>query len=123
MPDNLEKYSDFSMLHPFGLTRAGVAKLDGRGLQIGGAEHDLLRLLEETGQLEPVQVEPMGGTVLGGEMVAWEGFVTMRSEARRPAGGRSCGFSVRFTEAVQGPVAVGYASHFGLGGFEKVLSL
>ncbi len=39
------------------------------------------------------------------------------AEERRKAGGGPCGFRVRFTEAVQGPVAVGYASHFGLGGF------
>ena len=41
-------------------TRAGVAKLDWRGLQIGGAEHDLLRLLDDAGLPEPVQVERMG---------------------------------------------------------------
>ena len=37
--------------------RAGVAKLDERGLQIGGAEHDLLRLLDDAGLTEPKQVE------------------------------------------------------------------
>ena len=104
-------------------TRAGVAKLDWRGLQIGGAEHDLLRLLDDAGLPEPVQVELVGGTILGGEMVGWERFVTRRSACRRPAGGGPCGFRVRFAEAVQGPVAVGFLSHFGLGGFEKVLSL
>ena len=74
-------------------------------------------------QLEPAQAEPVAGTVLGGEMVGWERFVTRRCAGRRPAGGGPCGFRVRFTEAVQGPVAVGYASHFMLGVFEKVLSL
>lgn len=98
-------------------TRAGVAKLDWRGLQIGGAEHDLLRLLDDAGLPKPVQVEPVAGTILGGEMVGWERFVTRRSTGRRAAGGGPCGFRVRFAEAVQGPVAVGYASHFGLGGF------
>ena len=100
-----------------------MAKLDWRGLQIGGAEHDLLRLLDDAGLPEPVQVELVGGTILGGEMVGWERFVTRRSAGRRPAGGGPCGFRVRFAEAVQGPVAVGFLSHFGLGGFEKVLSL
>lgn len=98
-------------------TRAGVAKLDWRGLQIGGAEHDLLRLLDDASFPEPVQVEPVAGTVLGGENVAWDRFVTRRSAGRRPAGGGPCGFRVLFPEAVQGPVAVGFLSHFGLGGF------
>jgi len=99
-------------------TRAGVAKLDGRGLQIGGAEHDLLRLLVKEGLPEPVQVESVAGTILGGRPVAWESFVTRRRAGRRPAGGGPCGFRVLFPEAVQGPVAVGYGAHFGLGGFE-----
>ncbi|MDQ1312892.1 MAG: CRISPR-associated protein Csb2 [Euryarchaeota archaeon] len=98
-------------------TRAGVAKLDWRGLQIGGAEHDLLRLLDDAGLPEPVQVEPVAGTILGGEMVGWERFVTRRSTGRRAAGGGPCGFRVLFPEVVQGPVAVGYGAHFALGGF------
>ena len=104
-------------------TRAGVAKLDEHGLQIGGAEHDLLRLLDDAGLPEPVQVETVAGTILGGEMVGWERFITRRSTGRRAPGGGPCGFRVLFPQAVQGPVAVGYASHFGLGGFEKGLSL
>ena len=59
----------------------------------------------------------MAGTMVGWRTVAWESYVTWRSAGRRPVGGGPCGFRVRFTEAGQGPVAVGYASHFGLGGF------
>jgi CRISPR-associated protein Csb2 len=101
------------------VTRRGVAKLDERGLQIGGAEHDLLRLLTKEGLPEPVMVERVEGTVQGGQMVGWERFVTRRSEGagRRPAGGGPCGFRVMFPEAVQGPVAVGFLNHFALGGF------
>ena len=116
MSFNQKKHSHFGMLS-LRRTRAGVAKLDGRGLQIGGAEHDLLRLLDDAGLLKPVQVEPVAGTILAGEMVAWERFITRRSAGRRASGGGPCGFRVLFPEAVQGPVAVGYASHFGLGGF------
>ena len=116
MSFNQKKRSDFGM-QSLTRTRAGVAKLDGCGLQIGGAEHDLLRLLVKEGLPEPVLVEPVAGTMLGGRTVAWESYVTRRSAGQRPAGGGPCGFRVLFPEAVQGPVALGYGAHFGLGGF------
>ena len=39
---------------------------------------------------------------------------------RRLRTGRATGLCIEFPEPVQGPVAVGYASHFGMGGFEAV---
>lgn len=100
-------------------TKAGRApKLDEQGLQIGSPEHDLRRLLRERGFPEPVSVEPVDATDLGGKRVRWLEFKTLR---HRGEGARSMnrgfGFRVVFPEAVRGPIAVGYGAHFGLGGF------
>jgi CRISPR-associated protein Csb2 len=99
-------------------TRAGAPKRDLRGLQIGGPEHELRRLLGLAGLPEPVAMEPVAGTLLGGREVPWSGFLRRRANGEgRRAGGAGYGFRIEFPEAVQGPVAVGYASHFGMGGF------
>jgi len=39
-------------------------------------------------------------------------------DERGPANGKGYGFRIVFAEAVQGPVAVGYGGHFGMGGFD-----
>jgi len=102
------------------VTRAGVPKVDATGLQIGSPEHDLLRLLELAGLPAPEAVESVPCTSLGGRETPWASFACRRSngEGRRSAYGIGYGFRIEFAEPVQGPVAVGYASHFGMGGFE-----
>ncbi len=97
-------------------TREGVPKCDGRGLQIGGPEHELRRLLSLAGLPEPLAVEPVAGTMLSGREVAWRDFVRQRSGGGPAKTGY--GFRIEFPEAVAGPVALGEASHFGMGGFE-----
>jgi len=101
------------------VTRAGAIKRDATGLQIGSPEHELRRLLKLGGFPEPVLVESVNGTWLGEQEVAWASFVCKRSngEGRRAAYDRGYGFRIGFSEDVLGPVAVGYASHFGVGGF------
>jgi CRISPR-associated protein Csb2 len=99
-------------------TRAGVPKVDDTGLQKGSPEHELLRLLELAGFPEPETVEPVASTCLGGRDVPWHDFLRRRGERRPAANGAGYGFRIEFPEPVQGPVAVGYASHFGMGGFE-----
>lgn len=96
-------------------TRAGVPKVDARGLQIGGPEHELRRLLELAGLPEPLAVEPVAGTMLGGREVAWREFLRQRSGSGPAKTGY--GFRIRFPEAVAGPVALGAESHFGMGMF------
>ena len=61
-----------------------------------------------------------GCTRLGGRDVPWHAFLRRREkgEGRPAANGAGYGFRIEFPEPVQGPVAVGYASHFGMGGFE-----
>lgn len=102
-------------------TRAGVAKVDESGLQIGSAEHELGRLLGLAALPKPVLVEPVAGTMLGGREVPWHAFLRQRErgEGRTAANGDGYGFRIVFAEAVQGPVAVGYASHFGMGDLRR----
>lgn len=101
-------------------TRAGVPKVDRTGFQVGSPEHELLRLLLLAGFPEPDMVERVGHTRLGERDVPWDAFVRRRgADERKPAGnGEGYGFRIVFPEAVQGPVAVGYGGHFGMGGFE-----
>jgi CRISPR-associated protein Csb2 len=96
-------------------TRAGVPKCDERGLQIGGPEHELRRLLALAGLPEPVAVEPVAGRMLGGREVAWREFLRQRSGGGPAKTGY--GFRIEFPVEVQGPVALGGESHFGMGGF------
>lgn len=100
-------------------TRAGVPKVDASGLQIGSPEHDLRRLLELGGFPVPLSVEPVAGTKLGEQEVAWHSFLRRREtgEVRPAVNGAGYGFRIEFPEPVQGPVAVGYGTHFGMGGF------
>jgi len=97
-------------------TRAGAAKCDERGLQIGGPEHELRRLLALAGFPEPLAVEPVGFARLGGRPVAWREFLRQRTGGGPAKSGY--GFRIEFPEAVDGPVALGRESHFGMGGFE-----
>jgi len=101
------------------VTRAGAPKLDPAGLQIGSPEHELRRLLTLAGFPQPAAVEPVSCTVVGGRKVPWHAFLRCREsgEGRRAANGAGYGFRIEFPEAVQGPVAVGYGAHFGMGGF------
>jgi CRISPR-associated protein Csb2 len=101
------------------VTRAGALKRDASGLQIGSSEHELRRLLGLSGFPEPVLVEKVAGTSLGGRNIPWHAFLRQREtgKGRPAANGAGYGFRIEFPETVQGPVAVGYGAHFGMGGF------
>jgi len=104
------------------VTRAGAPKVDAMGLQIGGPEHELRRLLMLAGFPAPQSLEPVAGTKLGGRTVFWDSFKLARGcgGGRRAAYGRGYGFRIRFPVALRGPVALGYGAHFGMGGFGGV---
>jgi hypothetical protein len=74
-------------------------------LQIGRSEHELRRLLALAGLPEPVAVEPVAGTMLGGREVAWREFLRSRNGGQATKTGY--GFRIEFPEAIHGPVAVG----------------
>jgi len=101
-------------------TRTGVPKVDDvSGLQIGSPQHELLRLLMLAGFPNPIVVEPVAGTRLGERDVPWHAFLRWRErgEGKPAANGAGYGFRIEFPESVQGPMAVGYGAHFGMGGF------
>ena len=99
-------------------TRAGVPKVDNRGLQIGCPEHELRRLLAAQGFPEPVSVDRMNDTDLAGHKTRWLHF---RRDRKSGNGSKSTsigfGFRIIFSEPVEGPIALGYGSHYGLGLF------
>jgi len=99
-------------------TRAGVPKRNDKGLQIGSPEHDIYRLLKENGFPEPMRVTTKGLTDLGGHKTRWLEF---RKERKKGSGKRGTnlgyGFKLEFAEEVQGPIALGYGAHFGMGLF------
>ncbi len=71
-------------------------------------------LLGLAGFTKPVAVEPVADKRLGGREVPWREFQCWRESGEgRRAAGAACGFRIEFAEAVQGPVAIGYAAHFG----------
>jgi CRISPR-associated protein Csb2 len=101
------------------VTRAGALKLDATtGLQIGSAEHEVRRLLGIEHLPEITSAKPIAYTVLGKMQTGWSSFRLSRDNDRgKRAGSRGYGFRIVFSQPVQGPVAVGYGAHFGMGQF------
>jgi len=69
---------------------------------------------------EPVGVEIgwRGGLVTDAGAIPWSDFTRWRSaDAAQPAVRYGHGIRLRFAAPVRGPIALGYASHFGLGMF------
>ena len=102
------------------VTRAGTAKLDAAGLQIDSPEHELRRLLKLGGFPVPAMVEQVPCTQLGEKKVFWSNFQSERNDSSRgikASSRKTYGFRIHFPEPVQGPLAVGYAAHFGMGSF------
>lgn len=101
------------------VTRAGVPKRDGDGLQIGAADHELVRLLEAGGYERPeTETLPERCSPYFERRIPWLRF----RRQRRFGGGRrgpdtAEGFRVVFPEPVRGPLVFGYGAHFGLGMF------
>lgn len=97
----------------------GRPKVDDAGIQIGSPEHDLLRLLKCQGLPKPSSIESASGYHSGDTRLRWMQFLLERKSGR----GRRCrmslgtGFQIEFDEPIQGPIALGYAAHFGLGLF------
>ncbi|MDD5317654.1 MAG: type I-U CRISPR-associated protein Csb2 [Candidatus ainarchaeum sp.] len=100
------------------ITRGGKPKLDDKGLWIGSPAHDLARLLVLQGKPAPMKITSVPSTMLGGREVRWLKFARERKTGGgRRADTRGYGFIIEFPEPVKGPIAAGYASHFGLGLF------
>ena len=98
--------------------RDGRVKRDANNLAIGSPEHDLRRLLALHGFPEPVTVAPLACLNLSGRRLPWLDFVHNRKQGDGRCGATApTGFEITFPSPVAGPLALGYASHFGLGLF------
>jgi CRISPR-associated protein Csb2 len=101
--------------------RDGSPKHDEHGLQIGSPEHDLCRLIVDSGLPRPTAIVQMSAGSLGEKAVRWLAFQRERKHGKGTrAGQMGYGFVITFPKSVRGPLAFGYASHFGLGLFVPV---
>ncbi|MSR64876.1 MAG: type I-U CRISPR-associated protein Cas5/Cas6, partial [Verrucomicrobiae bacterium] len=101
--------------------RNGQPKLDEHGLQIGSPEHDLCRLIVEAALPRPSTIVRMTAGCFGRKPVRWLAFQRERKHGTGShAGQMGYGFRLTFPKPVRGPLAFGYASHFGLGLFVPV---
>ncbi len=98
--------------------RDGRAKHDANQLAIGSPEHDLRRLLALQGWPAPASITPLPSLQLSSRRVPWLDFVHERKlgDGRRSTAAPT-GFEITFESPVSGPLALGYAAHFGLGLF------
>ena len=98
--------------------RDGRPKLDSQGWPIGSSAHDLRRLIVEAHQPEPTKIEVLHEIAINSRRLRPLEF---QSERRHGGGKRAnqppVAFQITFPEAVQGPLAFGYGTHFGLGVF------
>jgi CRISPR-associated protein Csb2 len=93
----------------------GRPKLDAYGVQIGSPEHDLCRLIVDSGLPRPTIIVPMSA---GMPSLRWLAFQRERKHGNGAHAGRiGYGFVLTFQKPVRGPLTFGYASHFGLGAF------
>jgi CRISPR-associated protein Csb2 len=78
-------------------------------------------LIEETGLPRPTQIIRMQSGIFGNKSVRWLAFQRERKHGNGShAGQMGYGFRLTFPKPVHGPLAFGYASHFGLGLFVPV---
>jgi CRISPR-associated protein Csb2 len=79
-------------------------------------EGQLIRELKHRGLPEPASIKRIEGyQVEGRPLVRWLEFHTTRYNGTK--GNGLAGFEIEFAEPVRGPIAVGFACHFGLGLF------
>lgn len=96
----------------------GTPKLDPDGHWIDAPEDQLRRALKQQGYPDPVEVTPVAHVMAAGKPVRWLSFAWQRRDkADAPAIPSGLGFRIRFAEPVQGPIALGFGCHFGLGQF------
>lgn len=118
-------------LTPFVSTRHVKTFRDGRpkidehnGWQRGSAPHDLLRLLAEHPQGAGATVKPVSDAqpyAFGSLRFRSLQFLTRRHGGNGCRGGEhGAALEITFPEARQGPFALGYGAHFGLGLFVPV---
>lgn len=98
--------------------RDGRPKLDADGWWIGSPAHDLRRLLAEAGHPPATKLETLDTIPAGSRRLRPLEFQADRFHGEGRRGGQSgAAFKLTFAEPISGPLALGYAAHFGLGLF------
>lgn len=98
--------------------RDGRPKLDETGWQTGSAPHDLQRLLALDSKTTGAKITRDKTIRAGQRDLRAIQFQTVRHDGHGKRGdGDAAGLTIVFPEEVQGPLALGYGVHFGLGLF------
>lgn len=82
------------------------------------SQRDQFAEFAQTVEIEPLLGRDEAGTHLGGHFTSWLKFRRERYQGGgHHAGPHGYGFRLTFSQAVRGPIALGYGCHFGLGQF------
>lgn len=118
-------------LTPFVSTRHPKTYNDGRpkispeGWQVDSPEHEIRRWLTQYSATPeaafplPNKIESLVAPTINGHSLRWHDFGTQRHHGGGTRANQLArGFRLTFPESVSGPLALGYAAHFGLGLFQ-----
>lgn len=98
--------------------RDGREKLDAEGWHIGSPRQDLRRLIIESGKPAPTKIEALAAANINGRKLRWLQFQRRRQRGEGVHVGEfGYGFRLTFANALDGPLALGFGAHFGLGLF------
>jgi len=101
---------------PFSLPRFATRGAGGRPRPRDLPEAQLMRELRLREFSEPISIQRTPGFwTRDGLLIPWSQFAAERLNGKRGYG--ICGFTIEFTEPVQGPLALGFGCHFSLGLF------
>jgi len=108
-------------------TRTGVPKMTELGEQRDGPEDQVrrewaLRQAANPALPDLLKVERVPFLVRGSRTLRWIEFRRWRETGGGPATGLGYGLRLHFAAPVRGPLALGYACHFGLGQFRPVVT-
>lgn len=96
----------------------GSPRLRDDATWMDGPEDQLRRALQHQGFPDPAALTALDHVLAAGKPVRWLSFAWQRRDkAEAPAVPQGFGFRLEFAEPVQGPIALGYGCHFGLGQF------
>jgi len=100
------------------LRKDGTPRLREDGSWHDGPREQVALSLGRHGFPEPPAIEPVDGIEVAGRPLRWLQFARARREGQQPpVNARGYGFRLTFRDEVAGPIALGYACHFGLGQF------
>ena len=103
--------------HP-ALRNNGEPRLREDGSWKDGPCEQVEMALRRRGLPAPVEIEPLDHVEVAGRPLRWLQFARERREGHPPPiNSRGYGFRLTFEEPLTGPLALGYACHFGLGQF------